>query len=489
MHSDPSPFAHDQPSESTSTPKQPWSQRFDQSLHPEIDHFNASVRFDLRLLKYDLIGSKAHAQMLGECGVISAAEAHLLQQGLEQIEQEVKAVSFQPTPEAEDVHYAVERRLIELIGDTGKKLHTARSRNDQVATDLRLYLRDQLQQIQQLLWSLQGVLLDLASQHVDTLMPGYTHLQRAQPISLAHHLLAYVEMLQRDRDRLQDVYRRTNICPLGSGALAGTTLPIDRYLTARLLGFDGICANSLDAVSDRDYVVEFHTAASLILMHLSRFSEELILWASQEFGFIQLTDACSTGSSLMPQKKNPDVPELIRGKTGRVYGHLQALLVTLKGLPLAYNKDMQEDKEGLFDSVDTVHSCLRAITILLQYGITIQTDRLSIAVTQDFSNATDVADYLVRKGVPFREAHDLVGMIVKTCLAEQIVLQDLPLSRWQAFHPTLEADILAAIDPRQVVSARLSAGGTGFKRVAEALEQAQIRHRESQPDQLLSSAS
>jgi argininosuccinate lyase len=283
-------------------------------------------------------------------------------------------------------------------------------------------------------------------------------------------------MFQRDRERLGEVRRRTNICPLGSGALAGTPLPINRHLTAEWLGFDGITTNSLDAVSDRDYVIEFHAAASLILMHLSRLAEEIILWSAQEFAFVHLTDSCATGSSLMPQKKNPDVPELVRGKSGRVFGHLQGLLVTMKGLPLAYNKDLQEDKEGLFDSVDTVLACLTAMQILLQTGLTFQPDRLAQAVTQDFSNATDVADYLVRKGIPFRVAHDLVGKIVKTCLAEGIFLLDLPLSRWQSFDPAFEQDIYAALAPRQVVAARTSAGGTGFTVVAEALRQAQARH-------------
>lgn len=457
--------------------KKIWSQRFEGTLDPEISHFNTSIGFDIRLLPYDIRGSIAHAQMLGQCQIITAQESELLVSGLYQIDKEVKAGSFQPSPEAEDVHYAVELRLIQLIGEVGKKLHTGRSRNDQVATDLRLYLRDQVDWIQVKLWELQDVFLNLAAQHIDTLMPGYTHLQRAQPISLAHHLLAYVEMFQRDWERLTDLRRRINICPLGSGALAGTSLEINRHLTAELLGFAEITANSLDAVSDRDYAVEFHTAASLIQVHLSRFSEELILWASQEFGFIQLTDACATGSSLMPQKKNPDVPELIRGKSGRVFGHLQALLVTLKGLPLAYNKDLQEDKEGLFDTVDTILSCLDAMRILLQKGIVIQTQRLAQAVTEDFSNATDVAEYLVRKGIPFRAAHDLVGHIVKTCLAEGILLAQLSIEQWKAFDPVFEPDIYAAITPQQVVAARKSAGGTGFSAVKSALAQAKEDHR------------
>ncbi len=456
---------------------QPWSQRFEGSLHPMIMQFNASIRFDWRLLPFDVQGSRAHAEMLGYCGIISVAEAEQIMAGLDQIKADYDAGTFTPEPDAEDVHYAVERRLIELIGDTGKKLHTARSRNDQVGTDLRLFLRHHIDSLRQTLWHLQAVLLALAAEHVQTLIPGYTHMQRAQPVSLAHHLLAYVAMLDRDDQRLIDVRHRTNICPLGSGALAGTTLPIDRLYTARLLGFDDISRNSLDAVSDRDYVVEFHAAASLILIHLSRLSEELILWASQEFGFISLTDACATGSSLMPQKKNPDVPELIRGKSGRVIGNLQGLLVTLKGLPLAYNKDLQEDKEGLFDSIDTVQMCLEAMLIMLRDGIRINVERLATAVTTDFANATDVADYLVRQGIPFREAYQQVGLIVKTCLSEGILLKDLSLERWQAFHPAFANDIYAAISPQQVVAARNSDGGTGFEAVASALATAQAEHK------------
>ncbi|MGK7910578.1 MAG: argininosuccinate lyase [Synechococcus sp.] len=458
--------------ESASPTPKTWSQRFEGSLHPAIAQFNASIGFDIRLLDYDLTGSQAHARMLAHCNIIGADEAEQICTALEQIRGEYRNGTFQPTIDDEDVHYAVEHRLVELIGDTGKKLHTARSRNDQVATDLRLYLRDRIDAIHQQLHQFQAALLELAAQHVTTAIPGYTHLQRAQPISLAHHLLAYFEMTQRDIERLQDVRKRTNRCPLGSGALAGTTLPIDRHFSANLLGFDTITANSLDAVSDRDYVVEFHAAASLILLHLSRLSEEMIVWASHEFQFVRLTDACATGSSLMPQKKNPDVPELVRGKTGRVFGHLQALLTTMKGLPLAYNKDLQEDKEGLFDSVDTVLVCLEAMTILLRDGVEFQHDRLAQAVTEDFSNATDVADYLVRKGVPFRTAYQLVGAIVKTCLSESLLLKDLPLERWQQFNAAFDSDIYDAIAPNRVISARISAGGTGFDAVRAALESA-----------------
>ncbi len=465
------------PQSTDATRSQPWSQRFEGTLHPDIAAFNASIQFDQHLLPYDILGSMAHAQMLGHCGILSKDETQQIQAGLQQIKQDLELGVFQPSPQAEDVHYAVEHRLIELVGDNGKKLHTGRSRNDQVATDLRLYLRDQIDQIRQQLLTWQRVLLTVAQQHIETLMPGYTHLQRAQPISLAHHLLAYVEMAQRDWERLDDLRHRVNVSPLGSGALAGTPLPIDRALTAHLLGFASVTANSLDAVSDRDFVVEFEAAAGLIMIHLSRLAEEVVLWASQEFGFVQLTDACATGSSLMPQKKNPDVPELVRGKVGRVFGHLQAMMVTLKGLPLAYNKDLQEDKEGLFDTVNTVKVSLQAMSVLLSEGIQFQTERLAVAITEDYSNATDVADYLVRKGMPFRSAHDIVGAIVRTCLAEHILLKDLPLERWQAFDPLFEADIYAAIDPRQVVAVRTSLGGTGFETVRQALEKAQARYQ------------
>jgi argininosuccinate lyase len=464
-----------QPANPNSAPNQAWSQRFAGSLHPAIVVFNASISFDIALIEYDLTGSGAHAQMLAKTGIISAAEAEQLVAGLEQIRQEYRAGQFQPGVEEEDVHLAVERRLTAILGDVGKKLHTARSRNDQVGTDTRLYLRDHIARIQTQLRQFQRALLHHAAQHVETLIPGYTHLQRAQPISLAHHLLAYVDMVERDHQRLSDVFKRVNICPLGAGALAGTTFPIDRHYSAELLGFDQVYTNSLDAVSDRDFIVEFLAAGSLIMVHLSRLSEEVIFWASQEFGFVSLTDACATGSSIMPQKKNPDVPELVRGKTGRVFGHLQAMLTVIKGLPLAYNKDFQEDKEGLFDAVKTLQACLEAMTILFDQGLEFQVPRLAAAVTEDFSNATDVADYLATKGVPFREAYNLVGQVVRTCLTSQKLLKDLTLAEWQALHPAFEIDIYDAIAPRQVVAARNSFGGTGFAPVRQALAAAQAR--------------
>lgn len=455
------------------TEKQTWSQRFESALHPAIALFNASIGFDIELIEYDLTGSQAHAQMLAHTGIISPEEGEKLVAGLEQIRHEYRGGKFNPGVDAEDVHFAVERRLTEIVGDVGKKLHTARSRNDQVGTDTRLYLRDQIQQIKTLLREFQRVLLNIAEENVETLIPGYTHLQRAQPLSLAHHLLAYFQMAQRDWERLGDVYRRVNISPLGCGALAGTTFPIDRHYTAKILNFDSIYANSLDGVSDRDFAVEFLCAASLIMVHLSRLSEEMILWASEEFRFITLKDSCATGSSIMPQKKNPDVPELVRGKTGRVFGHLQAMLVIMKGLPLAYNKDLQEDKEGLFDTVNTVKASLEAMTILLREGLEFRTQRLAEAVTEDFSNATDVADYLAARGVPFREAYNLVGKVVKTSIAAGKLLKDLTLEEWQQLHPAFAEDIYEAISPRTVVAARNSYGGTGFAQVKTALIAAQ----------------
>jgi len=451
------------------TEQKTWSQRFESALHPAIARFNASIGFDIELIEYDLTGSVAHAQMLAHTGIISVEESEELVNGLEQIRQEYRQGQFNPGIEAEDIHFAVERRLTELTGDVGKKLHTARSRNDQVGTDIRLYLRDQIEQIRIGLRQFQGVLLDLAEQHIETLIPGYTHLQRAQPLSLAHHLLAYFQMTQRDWERLGDVNKRVNISPLGSGALAGTTFPIDRHYTAKLLGMTDVYANSLDGVSDRDFAIEFLCAASLIMVHLSRLSEEVILWSSEEFNFVKLKDSCATGSSIMPQKKNPDVPELVRGKTGRVCGHLQALLVLMKGLPLAYNKDLQEDKEALFDTVKTVIACLEAMTILLSEGLEFCSTRLAAAVAEDFSNATDVADYLAARGVPFREAYNLVGKVVKTCVAAGKLLKDLSLEEWKTLHPAFESDIYQAIAPWQVVAARNSYGGTGFEQVRQAI--------------------
>ena len=456
-----------------------WSDRFEQGLHPFIEAFNASIGFDLTLLQEDLDGSIAHARMLASCGVIAEEEAVQLVDGLELIRTEAADGRFNPGLEDEDVHFAVERRLIALVGSVGKKLHTGRSRNDQVGTDLRLWLRRRLDEIDGDLQRLQRALLDQADRHQSTMIPGYTHLQRAQPLCLAHHLLAYIEMLQRDRQRLGDVRGRVNICPLGAAALAGTPVPIDRRRTAEDLGFTAIYANSLDAVSDRDFCVEFSAAASLVMAHLSRLAEEVIAWASEEFGFVRLSNRCATGSSLMPQKKNPDVPELVRGKCGRVFGHLQGLLTMIKGLPLAYNKDFQEDKEALFDAYRTTRDCVEAMAILFEEGLEFRIDRLNQAVESDFSNATDVADYLVARGVPFREAYQLVGAVVRRCLEQGCLLRELSLEQWKELHPAFEADLHEALAPRAVVSARRSEGGTGFDRVHEQLMLWQERLKES----------
>ena len=456
-----------------------WSDRFEQGLHPFIEAFNASIGFDLTLLQEDLDGSMAHARMLASCGVIAEEEAVQLVDGLEMIRTEAADGRFNPGLEDEDVHFAVERRLIALVGSVGKKLHTGRSRNDQVGTDLRLWLRRRLDEIDGDLQRLQRALLDQADRHQSTMIPGYTHLQRAQPLCLAHHLLAYIEMLQRDRQRLGDVRGRVNICPLGAAALAGTPVPIDRRRTAEDLGFAAIYANSLDAVSDRDFCVEFSAAASLVMAHLSRLAEEVIAWASEEFGFVRLSDRCATGSSLMPQKKNPDVPELVRGKCGRVFGHLQGLLTMIKGLPLAYNKDFQEDKEALFDAYRTTRDCVEAMAILFEEGLEFRIDRLNQAVESDFSNATDVADYLVARGVPFREAYQLVGAVVRRCLEQGCLLRELSLEQWKELHPAFEADLHEALAPRAVVSARRSEGGTGFDRVHEQVMLWQERLKES----------
>ncbi len=452
-----------------------WSDRFEEGLNPFIEAFNASIHFDFLLLEEDLDGSIAHARMLGKTGIITLDEAQKLEQGLEQIRLEASKGNFLPELSDEDIHMAVERRLIDILGPLGKKLHTGRSRNDQVGTDLRLWLSRRITILDVDLKKLQVALLIKAERHLFTLIPGYTHLQRAQPLSLAHHLLAYIEMIQRDRNRLLDVLKRVKICPLGAAALAGTSLPIDRQYTSDQLDFLDIYSNSLDAVSDRDFTVEFTAAASLIMVHLSRLSEEIILWASEEFSFVKLTDRCATGSSLMPQKKNPDVPELVRGKTGRVFGHLQGLLTMIKGLPLAYNKDFQEDKEAIFDTYKTVHDSVQAMTILLDEGLEFSVDRLSEAVTSDFSNATDVADYLVSKNIPFREAYQTVGRVVKLCIQKQILLKDLSIKQWQEINPLIEEDIIEKLLPEKVVASRVSQGGTGFIRVREELEKWRVR--------------
>lgn len=442
-----------------------WSNRFDSSLNPFIEEFNASISFDKTLIFEDIDCSIAHAKMLGKTKVLTSNESLKIIEGLESIKQDFIAGKFSPEAPCEDIHYCIEEKLINIIGETGKKLHTGRSRNDQVGTDIRLWLRKKIDNIDILLFELQSSLLSIAESNIFTLIPGYTHMQRAQPLSFAHHLLAYLEMFQRDRERLKEVRSRVNISPLGSAALAGTKIKIDRYFTAEELGFENIYKNSIDAVSDRDFCIEFASSSALIMSHLSRISEEIILWVTDEFSFAKLTDKCATGSSLMPQKKNPDVPELIRGKTGRVYGHLQSLLTMIKGVPLSYNKDFQEDKEPLFDIVDTISACLKAMTILLNEGIEFNVEKLMDTVHNDFSNATDLADYLVFKNVPFREAYQVVGDIVKYCLTKEILLKDLKLEEFQTFHKEFKEDIFEDLNPMNVVKSRNSVGGTGFDQV------------------------
>ncbi|WP_426272725.1 argininosuccinate lyase [Exiguobacterium sp. R-17] len=444
-----------------------WGGRFTESASAQAEAFGASITFDQKLASVDLKGSLAHAQMLFEQGILAQDEWTQIQQGLKQLEATLKDHSY--TLADEDIHMNLERLLTEQIGPVAGKLHTARSRNDQVATDLHLWMEQHVEALTTALRELQSVITEQAEQHIETVMPGYTHLQRAQPISLAHHLLAYFWMFERDVERLTDNQKRIRKSPLGAGALAGTTFPIDRFRSAELLGFESVYPNSLDAVSDRDFVIEYLGIASTVMMHLSRFCEEIIIWASQEFGFIELSDAFSTGSSMMPQKKNPDFAELIRGKTGRVYGNLMGFLTTMKALPLAYNKDMQEDKEGVFDTADTVLKSVQIFTGMIE-SATFKTEALKKATMQDFSNATELADYLVTKGIPFREAHEIVGKAVLYCVQNGCFLKDLNLKTYQTFHPDITEDVYPLLDPVQAVARRTSYGGTGFAAVSEQLE-------------------
>lgn len=444
-----------------------WGGRFTESASAQAEAFGASIMFDQKLASVDLKGSLAHAQMLFEQGILAQDEWTQIEQGLKQLETTLAEHSY--TLADEDIHMNLERLLTEQIGPVAGKLHTARSRNDQVATDLHLWMEQHVEALTTALRELQSVITEQAEQHIETVMPGYTHLQRAQPISLAHHLLAYFWMFERDVERLTDNQKRIRKSPLGAGALAGTTFPIDRFRSAELLGFESIYPNSLDAVSDRDFVIEYLGIASTVMMHLSRFCEEIIIWASQEFGFIELSDAFSTGSSMMPQKKNPDFAELIRGKTGRVYGNLMGFLTTMKALPLAYNKDMQEDKEGVFDTADTVLQSVQIFTGMIE-SATFKTEALKKATMQDFSNATELADYLVTKGIPFREAHEIVGKAVLYCVQNGCFLKDLNLETYQTFHPDITEDVYPLLDPVQAVARRTSYGGTGFAAVSEQLE-------------------
>ncbi|MEW6247188.1 MAG: argininosuccinate lyase [Nitrospirota bacterium] len=441
-----------------------WAGRFRDRTDRLVEAFTSSLAFDRRLYAHDIRGSIAHCKTLERAGVLTSRETAEMIRGLEVVKAELDQGRFPFVPEDEDIHMAIERRLTELIGPLGGKLHTGRSRNDQVALDIRLYLRDALKIVTGRLEELERALLAQARAHLDVIMPGYTHLQRAQPVLLAHHLLAYVEMLERDKGRVKDALSRLNVMPLGSGALAGTNYPVDRQYTARLLGFTTVTENSLDAVSDRDFAVEVAAALSLIMMHLSRLSEELILWTSQEFQFVDLPDTFCTGSSMMPQKKNPDVPELVRGKTGRVYGHLLALLTTLKGLPLSYNRDLQEDKEALFDALDTVSASLEVYAELLK-GLKVNREVLERAVASGAMLATELADYLVSKGVPFREAHAVTGRIVRFCLDQERDLGDLTLNEIRSFSERFDKDVMDVLTVEGAVERKAQIGGTARKRV------------------------
>ena len=458
---------------SASTPYT-WAGRFDEPMSDLVKRYTASVDFDQRLWQQDIRGSLAHARMLAKQQIISAQDLADIERGMAQILGELERGEFTWSLDLEDVHLNIEHRLTSLVGDAGKRLHTGRSRNDQVATDIRLWLRDSIDVLTELFKRLQLALVTLAEQHAATPMPGFTHLQVAQPVTFGHHLMAYVEMLARDAERLTDLRRRVNRLPLGSAALAGTTYPIDRHFVAEQLGFEAVCENSLDAVSDRDFAIEFCAAASLAMIHLSRFSEELVLWMTPRFGFVMLADRFCTGSSIMPQKKNPDVPELARGKTGRVIGDLTTLLVLMKGQPLAYNKDNQEDKEPLFDAVDTLTDTLRIFVDLVP-GITVRPAPMANALLQGYATATDLADYLVRKGLPFREAHEVVGLAVKAAEKKGVDLADLTLSELQAFSSLIESDVVNALTIDGSLAARNHIGGTAPNQVKAAIERARKR--------------
>ena len=458
-----------------------WGGRFSEKTDEEVWAFNASIGFDIRLLEADIEGSVAHARMLGKQQIITQDEADAIVKGLEEIRAELcgkETGSASPhgflsdahiTDPYEDVHSLVEAKLIEKIGDAGKKLHTGRSRNDQVALDMRLYTRKQITNMRALLLSMLTTLHELMQTHLHTYMPGFTHLQKAQPVTLAHHLGAYFEMFRRDEERCADILERMNVCPLGSGALAGTTYPLDRAYVADLLGFDAVCDNAMDGVSDRDYLIEYLAALSLIQMHLSRFAEEIILWNSDEYRFVTISDAYATGSSIMPQKKNPDIAELVRGKTGRVYGDLLALLTTMKGLPLAYNKDMQEDKEQAFDAFETVNSCLFLFTQMLS-SLTFHEDVMARSAVRGFTNATDAADYLAGKGVPFRDAHEITGRVVLACIAKNCAIEDLTLEELKAFAPQFEEDVFEAVSLKNCVDRRLTHGAPGVHAMQKVID-------------------
>lgn len=441
-----------------------WGGRFSKATDEKVDDFNSSIRFDKRMYRQDILGSMAHAEMLGKQGIIEKSESELIVKTLGEILEDIERGEVEFSVDAEDIHMNIETILISRIGDTGKRLHTGRSRNDQVALDIRMYLRDEAEEVSKGLSGLLSVILSVAEKNVETIMPGYTHLQKAQPITLAHHFMAYFEMFKRDKERLLDWRERVNVMPLGSGALAGTTYPLDREFVAKKLGFDSITKNSLDGVSDRDFVCELAFVLSMIMVHLSRFSEEIILWSSNEFGFVDLDDAYSTGSSIMPQKKNPDVAELARGKAGRVFGSLMGLLTVMKGLPLAYNKDMQEDKEQIFDALDTVKMCVPVFSGMIE-TMKIRKERMHQGAAGGFTNATDVADYLVKKGLPFRSAHAVVGKMVAYCLDRGAALDELSLEEYKEFSPLFENDVYEAISLSTCVNQRTVTGGPAFETV------------------------
>ena len=449
-----------------------WGGRFQKSTDKCVDDFNSSIRFDSRMYKQDIRGSVAHAKMLGKQGIIPFEDSEKIVKGLLEIEKDIDKGLVEFEIDAEDIHMNIEKLLTERIGDAGKRLHTGRSRNDQVALDIRMYLMDESKEIKELLTVLRKTLVSLAKDNLDTIMPGYTHLQKAQPITFAHHVMAYYEMFTRDTGRLEDCVERMNVMPLGSGALAGTTYPLDREFVANELGFDAITMNSLDGVSDRDFCIELASCISIIMMHLSRFCEELILWSSNEFGFVEMDDAYSTGSSIMPQKKNPDVAELIRGKTGRVYGHLMGLLTTMKGIPLAYNKDMQEDKEPIFDSIDTVKLCMDVFTKMIS-TMKLNKEQMYKGSKGGFTNATDLADYLVKKGMPFREAHSVVGQAVYYCVEKGCAIDDLDMDVFKSFSELIEDDVYDAISMETCVNDRKVPGGPAREAVLQSIAKAE----------------
>jgi argininosuccinate lyase len=441
-----------------------WGGRFQKTAEQWVDEFGASISFDQKLVLEDLQGSMAHVKMLGACDVLPQKDADLILAGLQTLKGKAENGELEFSVSNEDIHLNLEKLLIDEIGPVGGKLHTGRSRNDQVATDMHLYLKNRVTEIIDLIEAFQSAIVEQAETHVETVVPGYTHLQRAQPISFGHHLMTYFWMLQRDKERMKESLKRIDVSPLGAGAMSGTSFPIDREMSAELLGFKGVYQNSLDAVSDRDFILEFLSNSSILMMHLSRFAEEIILWSSEEFRFIELDDTFSTGSSIMPQKKNPDMAELVRGKTGRVYGNLFGLLTTLKGLPLAYNKDMQEDKEGMFDTVHTLMGSLPIFEGMIR-TMTVNTASMEKAVNSDFSNATELADYLAAKGMPFREAHDVTGKLVFTCIQRGYYLKDLPFEDLKAASELFEQDIYETLLPKTAVKRRTSLGGTGFDQV------------------------